>query len=118
PEHLPFSETFDKIGFTYAKVPYQRIHFGAALGFDSDTRRLQVTGMDDPSKFSKNLGLKVGDEFVSINGTQINFFNIRDLFGSVNNPIKNGDDFEMVVARKDKSGAEKNVTLKAKISNT
>src|SRR5205085_9871350 len=51
PEHLPFSETFDKIGFTYAKVPYQRIHFGAALGFDSDTRRLQVTGMDDPSKF-------------------------------------------------------------------
>jgi len=118
PEHLPFKEMFGKIGFNFDKMPYQRLRFGAALGFNTDSRRIQVTGLNNPSDFAKNLGLKVGDEFVSINGTQINFFNIRDLFGSVNHPVKNGDDFHMVVSRKDKSGTEKNVTLSSKISDT
>lgn len=118
PEHLPFSETFDKIGFNYTRVPFQRIRFGAALGFNSETRHIMVTGMDNPTNFAKNLGLKVGDEFESINGTKITFFNIRDLFGSVNSPVKNGDDFTMVVARKNKNGKVKDVTLNAKISDT
>jgi predicted metalloprotease with PDZ domain len=118
PEHLSFKEILNKIGFNFEKTPYKSIRFGASLGFNPETRRLQFTGLDNPTDFAKNLGIKVGDEPVSINGSLISFFNIRDLFGSVNNPIKDGDKFEMVVARTDKSGKEKDVTLKAKVSDT
>ncbi len=118
PEHLPFKETFDRIGLSFEAKPYRHLRFGIGIGFNPETRRLRVNGINHPNEFAKALGFKIGDEFVSINGKELTIMNIRDAFGSVKNQIKDGDNFEMVVARKDDNGAEKNVTLNAKVSDT
>ena len=74
-----------------------------------------ISSAEDNS-FVKDLGVKSGDELVSINGKEINFMTMRDIFGSLKNKIKEGDNFEMVVARNDESGTEKMETLKAVVS--
>ncbi len=89
------------------------------MGFNQKTYRLKINAVENPSsKFIKDLGIKKGDELVSVNGTELSYFNLKDAFGSIKNKIKKGDDFEIVVARMGVNGIEKNETLKAKVSET
>jgi predicted metalloprotease with PDZ domain len=116
---LPYKEIFDLVGLTYESTPYQSIDFGGAkMGFDQQTRRLKILEVDENNSFVKSLGVKKDDELVSVQGKTINFANIRELFGSVKNQIKAGDDFEMEVARIDKNGNESTVKLSAKVTKT
>ncbi len=121
PEKIPYVEILGKIGIKLESIPYAEIDLGGGfqIGFNRETFRLKITSIDNPdNKFLKDLGIKQGDELVSLNGNPITYFNIKDAFGSVNRQIKSGDNFEMVVARNDLNGDEKKETLTAKISKT
>jgi predicted metalloprotease with PDZ domain len=116
---LPYKEIFDLVGLTYESAPYQSIDFGGAkMGFDQKTRRLKILEVDENNSFVKSLGVKKDDELVSVRGKSIDFSTIREIFGSVKNQIKAGDDFEMEVARIDKNGNESTVKLKTKVTKT
>jgi predicted metalloprotease with PDZ domain len=121
PEKIPYNEILSRVGISVKGIPYEKIDLGHGfqIGFNQSTYRLKVnnTGVEK-NKFVSDLGIKEGDELVSINGKQINFFTMKESFGSVKNQIKKGDSFEIVVARYDDSGKEKFETLKATISDT
>lgn len=120
PNSIPYEQFISKIGFSLTKKPYEKIDMGGlAMGFNDETFRLVVVKVEDPDNpFVKDLGIKMNDELVSINGNEINFQNARDLFGSAKRSVKMGDRFELVVARKDESGKENNVTLVAIVTLT
>ena len=121
PEKIPYGEILGKIGLKVESTPYEVISLSGELqmGLNQKTYRLKINAVDNPdNKFIKELGVKKGDELVSINGTELSYFNLKDALGSVKNKIKKGDDFEIVVARIDESGTEEKVTLKAKVSET
>ncbi len=118
-QRLPYKDVLDLVGLTYESTPYQSIDFGGAkMGFDRETRRLKVLEVDENNSFVKALGVKKDDELVSVRGKTIDFSTLRELFGSVKNPVKVGDDFEMEVARTDKNGKESTLKLSSKVTKT
>lgn len=120
PNRIPYGEIFDKIGLTLVRNPYTVLDAGSiSMGFNQKSYRLKIENIESSdSKFIKELGLKNGDELVSVNGKQITFQNVRGIFGSMKNQIKPGDEYEVVVARYDPDGKERQVTLKAKVDKT
>ncbi|MDQ3021487.1 MAG: peptidase M61 [Bacteroidota bacterium] len=120
PNRIPYNEIFEKVGIAVKKTPYTIVDAGnLSLGFNQQNFRLKIVKIESSgNKFINDLGVKAGDEFISVNGKPINFQNIKNIFGSVKNQMKPGDDFELVVARYDSAGKESQQTLKAKVSNT
>jgi predicted metalloprotease with PDZ domain len=120
PSKIPYDEIFAKVGFTVDKVPYESVNIsGVAMGFNQDTYRIKImsTGTSG-NKFVENLGIKIGDELVSVNGVAINYQNARTIFGSQKNKIKVGDEMVIEVARPQAGGSFENVKLKATVTET
>jgi predicted metalloprotease with PDZ domain len=118
-ERLPFAELFPMVGLEYKSTAFQRLDYGEVrMGFNQSTYRMKIVSVDSTDEFVKALGIKNDDDLVSVNGKTLNFFNIREAFGSVKNPAKVGDDFEMEVARTGSDGKEVIVKLNAKILKT
>lgn len=119
PNRIPYDEFFSKIGLTAKSIPYEVIDIqGIQIGFNQATFRLVVNKLSNPeNEFLKDLGLKEGDELISVNGQQINYMNASSMFGSVKNKIRKGDTIKLVVARKSGSKFEEK-ELEAKIVNT
>lgn len=118
-KHLPYKEVLDYVGLNFESTPYQAIDFGPVkMGFNQKTYRMKIAEVDASNDFIKSLGVKNDDELVSVKGATVNFFNIREVFGSVKNQFKAGDDFEMEVARFDASGKESIIKLSSKIKKT
>lgn len=120
PNKIPYDEIFAKVGLVVKSEPYQAVNSGSiSLGFNEKTYRLTIAKISDPDNdFIKSLGLKENDEIVSVNGSSVSYFNIKDMFGSVKKQFKTGDDFEMVVMRQGAGGKDEKVTLKTKIPQT
>ncbi len=116
---IPYNKYLSMIGLKVESTPYQVADKGEIqMGFNPATYRLKVNKLINPdNEIVKSLGLKEGDEFVSFNGKQINYLNAMDMFGSPNNPTKQGDKLELVVAR-ETGGKSEQVTLKTTINNT
>ena len=118
-ERLPYKEILGLVGLNFESTPYETVDLGGvSLGFDQQTRRLKILDFDQNNVFAKSLGVKPDDELISINGEDINFSKIRQMFGSVKNPAKIGDTFSIEVARKESDGKEKTLKLSAKVTKT
>lgn len=120
PNKIPYEEIFAKVGLEVKKNPFEMINIaGVSMGFNQDTYRLKIVHIQpSDNKFLNELGIKTGDELVSVNGQPITFQNARSIFGSAKNQIKKGDKFELEVARIDANGKESKEKLKATISET
>ncbi len=121
PNRIPYEDIFSKVGIILIRQPYEVVNSGGGfeMGFDQKTYRLVIKKIESPdNKMIKELGIKDGDELISVNGEKINYLNARSMFGSVKKQVKAGDNFEIVIARKDANGNEIQKTLKAKITQT
>jgi predicted metalloprotease with PDZ domain len=118
-ERLPYKEVLGLVGLNFESTPYETVDLGGVnMGFDQQTRRLKILDFDQNNVFAKSLGVKPDDELISVNGEDINFSKLRQMFGSVKNPAKIGDTFSIEVARKDSGGKEKTLKLSAKVTKT
>ncbi len=119
PNRIPYDEIFSELGLNVEYETYQVADAGGVqMGFNEKTFRLLVSKIEDPDKeLVKQLGLMEGDELVSMNGTQINFMNAQEMFGSAKKQFKPGDKIELVVARKNGDNFD-NVKLNATIEKT
>jgi len=120
-ERIPYNEILRYVGIEVESKPYSVLNLGGgiSMGFNQNTYRLVIQGISNyENSFAKKIGLQKGDELVSVNGTGISYMNAREIFGSMKNQIKKGDDLEIVVARFDDSGNESKVTLKSKVEDT
>ncbi|MEZ4689464.1 MAG: peptidase M61 [Ignavibacteria bacterium] len=120
PSKIPYEDIFAKVGFKIEKIPYEAVNTsGVAMGFNQDTYRLKIVNTGPAgNKFVEDLGIKVGDEMVSVNGVAITFQNARGIFGSQKNKIKKGDEMVIEVARPKAGGDYENIKLKATITET
>ena len=87
----------------------------ADFGFDTDAKRLVVTGISNLDAVGKELGYKVGDQVIKINGIEMTIGIIQKFFADFQKNAKEGDPLEIVVARKGDDGKVSNVTLKSKL---
>jgi predicted metalloprotease with PDZ domain len=116
-EPLPFGHIAALLGAEHEKEPYNQVDFGdVSFKLNSYNYRLFVGEVRKPSKLFNALGLKPGDEIVTVNGELVNILNVHIIFGSPENSFSNGDSYELKAARFDKNGKEKIVELEAKIS--
>ncbi|HMQ70382.1 MAG TPA: peptidase M61 [Ignavibacteria bacterium] len=120
PNKIPYNEIFAKVGFNIEKIPYEAANTsGLAMGFNQETYRLKVVNTGPAgNKFMEDLGIKIGDELVSVNGVAITFQNARGIFGSQKNKIKIGDELVIEVARPQAGGSYDNIKLKATVKET
>jgi predicted metalloprotease with PDZ domain len=119
PSRIPYDKIFSEIGLKVSSTSYQVADVGGLqMGFNQATFRLLVSKIDNPdAEFIRKLGLKEGDELVSMNGTQINFMNAQEMFGSAKKQMKPGDKIDLVVARMNGEKQEM-VNLSATIDKT
>lgn len=120
-ERIPYNDILSNVGIEVESSPYSVVNTGGgiSMGFNQKTYRLVLENLEyNDSKFIKDLGLKSGDELISVNGTNITFMNVRTMFGSMKNQFKKGDEIEVVVARFDENGNENQIALKSKVKET
>jgi predicted metalloprotease with PDZ domain len=114
---LPLQQIFGSMGVEFLPVVETKDSaFGmghVGLQFNRETNRLFVSSIADLNDFGKAVGYKLNDEIISINGVDMNTSNIRGFFGSFQTNAKAGTDFVVKVKRKDESGTEQILELKA-----
>ncbi len=118
-EPMPVTSIFESIGLDHSKTNYREIDFGDVIfGHNHATHRVVFQVINDPSKFAKNLGVKSGDEIISIDGRLSYWFNYRGQFGSPSVNLKDGDPLELIVSRKNEKGIDETWKLEAKITGS
>jgi len=119
-EPLPLEEVLEKVGISYKDRQTTK---GVTLGniginFNPETSRLVVSSTSQMNDFGRTLGFEEGDEFVSFNGTKLTTENIQQTITDFITTAKEGDNLEIVVARKDERGKEVEKKLAAKVIET
>jgi len=101
---LPLVEILGSVGIDYAKSQKKREKsLGVSvynLGVNPETKGIFIIDEDGIDEFGAKLGLKAGDEFVSLNGKPLGLETFRDTRAYFMKEIKDGDPVEMVVLRK------------------
>lgn len=115
-EPLPIKDVFDKVGLVYEKEKeYQSFSLGGFdVGFNDETKRLIIVDIKGMDAFGKELGYKVGDEFLSLNGKVITVDNIKTVFSEYFENVKEGDIVKVEVMRPKRKKKLKKVELVGK----
>jgi predicted metalloprotease with PDZ domain len=119
-EPLPLGEVLEKVGIFYKpEMMTKGVTLGnVGINFNAETSRLVVSSTDQMNEFGEQIGFKEGDEFISFNGTKLNMENIQQVITDYITNAKEGDQLNIVVARKDEKGKEKEQKLSAKVVET
>ncbi len=113
---FPWERLFQNVGIDYLET-------GATLGwslgssefsYDLSQSRFIIAGEAGIDEFGKDLGLRVLDQIISINGDSLTIYNFYEVLDAFQSSLKLGDEVEMVIARPKKKGGFKIKTLKAK----
>lgn len=115
-EPLPIKDVFDKVGLIYEREKeHQNFSLGGFdVGFNDETKRLVIIDVKDMDSFGKEMGYKVGDEILSLNGKVISVETIKSIFGEYFESVKEGDDIKVEVMRPKRRKKFKKVELAAK----
>lgn len=114
---LPLQELFKTIGYTYIPEKKDRkITLGnVGLGFNKE-QELVVTETDGMDRFGRRLGYKTGDVILSINKEKItNMEKATSVLLHFRDHAKPGKLFRVQVMRRNKQGALRKKTLKARL---
>tara|TARA_R110002072_G_scaffold143704_3_gene289722 strand:+ start:2789 stop:4642 length:1854 start_codon:yes stop_codon:yes gene_type:complete len=120
--HFEGAEPFDlksllaSAGINYdAEKEVPRIISGnVGYGYNFTTSRVRVDDISKMDAFGHALGLKEGDEIIQFHGKEVSLKNISKVIGELYKTAQEGDNIEVLIARKDKKGRFKEKTLKAK----
>jgi predicted metalloprotease with PDZ domain len=115
PETLPLIEALKSVGIEYAiSEKVKSINLGnVAVSFNPETKRLLVANIKDISEFGKKVGFKEGDEFISLNGKALSMETFQKVIGDFKENAKEGDNFEVVMMRKNAKGVFEEKKLSA-----
>ena len=114
---LPLEALFKTVGYTYIREHKERkITLGnVGLGFNKE-QELVVTESDGMDRFGRRLGYKEGDVIISINKEKItNIEKATSVLTHFRDHAKPGKTFRVQVMRRNKQGALKKKTLKARL---
>lgn len=110
-KRIPYKQFLEYAGYEYfdkitKKVPAM---IGAALEF-GEGGSLEVVEVYD---FGKELGLKIGDRVIAVNGNEVNAHSLRFISRDFEKTVKPGDEVEITVMRKNNGASLIKKILKA-----
>lgn len=112
---IPYGEFLSLVGIDY-KGPEEFMDFSVGnLSYDPASGSMMVFNENDLDAFGKAMGFKRGDRILKFNGKAIPKQGIGAFINQLKAEMKEGEEFESTVVRRDDSGAEKEVTLRAKL---
>jgi predicted metalloprotease with PDZ domain len=117
PEPLPYAECLGYAGIDYnaSGVTSTNTLGNVEMEIDGEANLLIVTGVDGTNAFGRQMGYRVGDLFISINGMPVNAENFSEVYTNFL-AMDEGEKITIVVSRKNKKGIEKEKKLKGKIT--
>lgn len=87
---------------------------GIGLGVNPENERIIIFDVSEINDFGKALKYKEGDEILEFNNSKLTVDNVQEVLSNYISTAKEGEKLNVVVARKNKKGKEKQVKLKAK----
>lgn len=116
PDPIPYQEYFGFAGVDYVDTPTPTLG-KISIGF-SPEGRLTVASTAEMNEFGKAMGYQNGDEFVTLNGHDVNSQNAQAVIQDYLAKVKAGDIVEIKVLRKSSSGTASEVVLSAPMKMT
>ena len=114
---LPLEQVFSDMGIDFKPILETKDSLFSmghvALGFNVETQRLTVKDVSGLNAFGREMGYHNNDDIISIDGAEMNKSTIDKFFRSFQSYARVGNEFVVVVSRKDENGREKLVELKA-----
>ncbi len=112
---IPYGQFFDKMGIAYTAPKDTMVYTigDVGLGYNQESKRLYVADTYNMNEMGRELGYRVGDEFLSIGGVSVPPSGLQEFLNKAANSMKEGESFTVTVARKDESGQEQQINLKA-----
>ena len=114
-EPLPLKDILQSVGIDFlpeASVRQASLG-GIAIGFNQKTSRLKISNIDKINDFGKQMGYKVDDELVSVNGEAMEMMKIQSIMSDFSSKTKEGAIVTVEVARKNADGKEEIIKLSA-----
>ncbi len=114
PTPLPYKKIFAKAGVKYVpEKDVENFSFGnIALGFNPETNRLVVRGLENLNDFGEELNYKIGDEISSVNNIPVpGMAGLRTYADDVKKKMKVGEPFKINIFRPDADGEYEEMTL-------
>ncbi|MFN4299079.1 MAG: hypothetical protein ACK4EX_05010 [Thermaurantimonas sp.] len=115
-EPLPLEELLKLSGITYKPTYSKRLPSfgGIRLNYNDERKTIYVSDTDDLDEFGKALGLKQGDEILSIQGMPLTIETFESTVMNYFNNTKEGDLVTFEINRPGKKNKYKKIMLKAK----
>jgi len=115
-EPLPLEETFASIGVKYEKgKKIMKPTMGKiSFNYNAETQRIFVADVSQMNEFGTKMGFQKGDEIVSINAQPFGAATYQEVMDNYNKTIKEGDNVEVVIMRKNADGKYEEKKLKSK----
>ncbi|MDX1940977.1 MAG: hypothetical protein SFU99_10530 [Saprospiraceae bacterium] len=112
---IPYQEFLRLVGIEY-QGPQDYMDFSVGgLGYDPASSTMVIFNEADLDAFGKAMGYKRGDKILKFNGKAVPKQGIGAFIDELKSEMKEGEDFEATVLRRDESGAEKETTLRTKL---
>ncbi len=115
PTPLPYAEIFNIVGVNYQAEGIDSVFSmgHVSLGVRPNTGKIYVTDTTSLNEIGKALGYHKGDEWVSINGKDIDAGNQKAVTDELYKSAKPGDSLVLTVMRKNADGSMAPVQLRA-----
>jgi predicted metalloprotease with PDZ domain len=117
PQPLPLEEIFNIVGVNYQpqfETKDSSFSLGRiSIGYNPQTKRLKVNDTTGMNAFGRALGYMKSDEFISLNEKELTIQNVNDVMNDLFASSKAGDSLVVKVMRKDSTGNDTPVELKA-----
>lgn len=116
PEPLPYEEILALVGLNYrAKIDqYILSDGGVEWLLNRETGRMQVVAVDKINSFGANIGLKIGDELISLAGMEVNAQNFAHVLEVLGKKYQKSKNIKVKFARTMPDGTEKVIDAKVK----
>jgi predicted metalloprotease with PDZ domain len=119
---IPYEKFFAMAGISYSpQKTVGEITMGNIIMIPNPQGKMVITDVSRMNEFGKRMGYQQNDEILSLNGMAVTPGNFPELIAFVKEGMKEGQELEVKVARKNESGGVETMRLAAplmKITNT
>lgn len=114
-QDFPWERLLGNVGIDYQETG---VSYGWSLGcdafsYDLEQSRFIIASEDGIDDFGRDLGLRLLDQIVSLNGDSLAIYNFQQVLEDYQNNLREGDKVEIVIARPKRKEGFKIKTLKA-----
>jgi predicted metalloprotease with PDZ domain len=114
---IPYEYYFGLAGVRFTASASRKIFSFGGINIQPNNKgQVEIMPPFNPNEFGKKLGYKLGDEVYSINGHRFTAANVREQTNAVKAAMHEGDDFEVIIGRKNTAGGMDTMMLRTEVT--